>query len=105
MTQQSIPPPLPVGTIRLAEQRILEARPPGCDRHPSAAALVTVESPWFAGRRYGTPADGPKRQLTLCGHCYEQHALVLDLGGWSVVADTRPRLYAEEDARRRGCAR
>ena len=42
MTQQSIPPPPPVGTIRLAEQRILEVRPPGCDRHPSAAALVTI---------------------------------------------------------------
>ncbi|NED57816.1 hypothetical protein G3I24_43885 [Micromonospora aurantiaca] len=104
MTQQSIPPP-PVGTIRLTEQNTLEARPPVCDRHPSATALVMVESPWYAGHRYGTPADGPRRQLTLCGHCYEQHALVLDLGGWSVVADTRPRVYAEEDARRRGWAR
>ncbi|MEU2699542.1 hypothetical protein [Micromonospora aurantiaca (nom. illeg.)] len=105
MTQQSIPPPLPAGTIRLAEQTALETQPAVCDRHPSATALVMVESPWFAGRPYGTRADGPKRQLTLCGHCYERHALVLDVGGWSVVADTRPRLYAEEDARRRGCAR
>jgi len=90
------------GTIRLTEQRDLERRPPVCDRHPSAIALVMVESSYYAGRPYATVESGPKGRLAFCGHCYETHGLVLDLRGWSVIADTRPRLYAEEDARRRG---
>ena len=92
-------------TIRPAAQTELERRPPTCDRHPSATALVMVESNQYAGRVGATAVDGPRGRLTLCGHCYETHALVLDLRGWSVIADTRPRLYADEAARRRGWVR
>ncbi|MGS2619957.1 hypothetical protein ACVCAH_36610 [Micromonospora sp. LZ34] len=64
-----------------------------------------AESHLYAGRRYATAVGGPRGRLALCGHCYEQHGLVLDLRGWSVIADTRPRPYAEGDARRNGWAR
>lgn len=92
-----------MATIRNTDQITLERRPPACDRHPSAHALVLVESALFAGRLGATPVDGPRGQLTLCGHCYERHALMLDASGWSVVADTRARLVAAESARRMGC--
>ncbi|MET8908356.1 hypothetical protein [Micromonospora sp. NPDC004551] len=103
MTQHPIPQP--PSTIRRSEQIELEVRPPVCDRHPSATALVVVESGVYAGRYGATAESGPKGRLAFCGHCYEQHQLVLDLRGWSVIADTRPRLYADEDARRRGWVR
>lgn len=92
--------PNAISTIRPAEQVLMERRPPPCDRHPSATALVKVESGLYAGTPGATALDGPRGQLALCGHCVEMHSLILDLRGWSVIADTRPRLAAAEDARR-----
>jgi hypothetical protein len=83
-----------MSTLRSGDQRALERTPPPCDRHPSAHALVLVESP-----NWEPPA--PRGQLAFCGHCYEGSALLLAAVGWVVVADTRPRLIAQEMGRRR----
>lgn len=72
-----------MSTIRTTEQAVLETRPPVCDRHPPAVALVLVESPLFAGRHGTTAVDGPRGRLAFCGHCYDLTALLLDASGWA----------------------